>query len=556
MEFGIFELTTVVVIAAVMGVLAKSFRQPLILGYIATGILIGAVGFFRSASRDFFTTFSEMGIMFLLFLVGMEINYASLRRVGKSVIVLGLGQMLVTSFLGYEAARFLGFGATEAIYIGLGLSFSSTIIAIKLISEKHDQSSLYGKLAIGMLLVEDLVAIVALVVISTIANGGGGESVIVPLVSTLVQGLVVFLALLWLGRKVLSRVFDWVANAHELLFVISLGWVFLVVTLMNKIGFSVEIGGFLAGIAIANSSEHFQIANRIRPLRDFFLLMFFTVLGSSLILSNFTNVLWAILVFAAIPLVLKPLIIMVMMGILRYRKRTTFMTGITLSQISEFSLILAALGLKVGHVSEGAASAMTGAAILSIVGSTYGILNGDKLVRRFSGLLTLFERKVTREEHDTKTESHAVILIGAHRVGRSIIKYIPKEDLLVIDFDPETIARLKSEGISYVFGDVADEEVLEYANLGAAKLVICTSPDVNDNLLLMEAIAALPAKPRVVVRAENEKDAEILYKEGADYVLLPHMTSGQYLGKTLAVDPEMRHLDHLRQKDLETLFTK
>jgi voltage-gated potassium channel Kch len=331
--------------------------------------------------------------------------------------------------------------------------------------------------------------------------------------------------------------------------------VFAAAALMEWVGFSIEIGGFLAGLALANSVERFHIESRIRPLRDFFIVVFFVVLGSSMVFSHFNGLLLPIIVFSLFVLIGNPLIVLVIMGLLGYRKRTGFLTGVMIAQISEFSFVLAALGLRLGHIPEGVATLITAVGVVTITLSTYLIMYADEIFRRLSPLLGVFQRKITREADVTHGFPKPIVLVGCHRTGQSIAFSLPKDDVLVVDSDPVVIQDLRRHGFDYVFGDIADPDVVDRADIGHAKLVISTSPCVQDNLALLSYIHSLPShkSPRVVVRAEDERDARLLYDKGADYVLLPHFTSGQYLGKTIALDPELRIFSQLKERDLALL---
>ena len=371
---------------------------------------------------------------------------------------------------------------------------------------------------------------------------------------TILKGLVLFGLIILLGRKLLPIIFDKIARSQELLFLGSLAWVFMLATLAGRLGFSIEIAGFLAGVALANSSEHFQIANRFRPLRDFFILVFFVILGSSIIFSDFSGLALPVILFSLFVLIGNPLIVLILMGFLGYRKRTSFLAGVTVAQISEFSLILAALGLRVGHLNEGVVALITAVGAVTITLSTYLIIYAEQIFKYLSVPLSLFERR-RRKEEELKREGFRkeIILIGCHRTGENIALCLPKEKLLIIDFDPEVADRLKSNGYDYIFGDIRDPEVFSRANFSEASLAVSTSPDLNDGLALLHEFNLLEKRPKVIVRAETEREAEILYERGADYVLLPHFTSGQYLGKTIAIDPKMEILQELKKRDLSLI---
>ena len=555
MNVALFELAIVVLVASGLGILSQIFGQPTILAYLATGTLIGALDFFHLQNQEIFRVFSDLGIMFLLFLVGLEINYNSVRLVGRASLIVGIGQLVFTILAGLGISFALGFSASEALYLSVALTFSSTIIVVKLLADQKAINSLYGRLSIGFLLVQDFFAICLLMILTGIESGEGVY--FGAILFTFIKGVLLFGATLWLGKRLFPPLFDTISRSHELLFLSSLAWVFLFAAVAQRLGFSIEIAGFLSGLALANSSEHFQIAARIRPLRDFFIVIFFVLLGSSMAISNFGGLLLPIILFSLFVLVGNPLIIWILMGIMGYRKRTLFLVGITSAQISEFSLILAVLGVRLGHIRQEALSIITAVGVITITLSTYLILYGDIILRRISWLMKIFERENTMDYANVAaTIKKQIVVIGAHRIGQGIIGHISKQQLLVIDFDPEIVARLRKDGYDCLFGDIKDEEILEDARLREAKIVICTSPDFEDNMMLLEYIRAIRGqKPRVVVRGENERDAKVFYKKGADYVLLPHITSGNYLGKAFASDVSGDTLVYLKKKDMALIHS-
>lgn len=548
MEAGLFDLAIIVLIAAALGVAAKLLKQPVILAYIATGLVVAYFGFIDLGDREVFQVFADLGIMFLLFLVGLEINYTSLRLVGKTSVVVGLGQVLFTSLFGFGISTLLGFDTLTSVYIAVALTFSSTIIVVKLLSDRREIGSLYGRISIGFLLVQDIVAVLALIFLSGI--GSSSSNMAMTAIVTLIKGVALFVIMLWLGRKILPLIFEKIARSQELLFLTSIAWVFLLAALIDKIGFSIEIAGLLAGLALANSSEHFEISHKIRSLRDFFILIFFVILGSSVVLSNFAGLTTPIIVLSLFVLIGNPLIILILMGLMGYKRRTSFFAGVTVAQISEFSLVLGALGLKLGHITEQVLAIITAVGIITIALSTYMIVHADKIFTKLSPVLKIFEKKKTKESEISEEDGKSVILIGCHRTGESIALGLPKEDLLLIDFDPEVVQKMKRKGYSVLFGDMSDEEIFESAGVSDARLLISTSPKLEDNLGLLTRVNLLERRPKVVVRSDTEDEAKILYERGADYVLLPHFTSGQYLGKTIALNPKMEILTQLRENDL------
>lgn len=556
MNSAILDLALVMVIAAGFGMIARLLKQPLLLAYLFAGIVISALGFLHINDQQTFKTFSDLGIMFLLFLVGMEINYTSLRMVGKASLIVGFGQIALTFAVGFLLAILFNFSLISAAYISIALTFSSTIIIVKLLSDKRDINNLYGKISIGFLLVQDFIAILLLIFLSGIEQGN--QLLAANLALTIFKAITLFIIMLVLGKTLLPAVLDIIGGSQELLFLASIAWVFLLVALVGQIGFSVEIGGLLAGLSLANSSEHFEIASRVRPLRDFFIVIFFVVLGSLAVSSHFSGLALPIIVFSLFVLIGNPLIVLCIMGAMGYRKRTSFFAAITVGQISEFSLIITALGLRLGHITQQDTSIIAATGVITITASTYMIMYTEKLFQILSPYLRLFERANPIERGvDPKTVSKPIILIGFHRTGRSIAANLSKEDLLVIDFDPESIERLRQQGFDFLFDDINDPEVLEQLNLRHTKLIISTSPELSINLGLLTILKKLKqkksAKWRIITRARTEEELRILYTQGADYVLLPHFTAGWHLGKLVYSDPDGKILSTLKEKDLAML---
>ncbi len=551
MPIGILELTIVIFLASIFSLILNKLKQPLILAYLLTGLIIGFLGYNNLIEKDFLKVFSNLGVMFLLFLVGLEINYKALSIVGRTSVIVGVAQVIFTSLFGYFINRFLGFDFISSLYIAVALTFSSTVIIVKLLSDKKELNSLYGRISLGFLLVQDLIAIFALIILNSLVDFQGDFS-FWKLILMLVAGFGLFFLMWFLSRNFLPRFFDYIARSEELLFLISLCWLFLVAFLVKKIGFSIEIAGFLAGVALSNSLEKYQIASRFNSLRDFFILIFFVILGSSIVFSDLSNVLWPIIVLSFFVLIGNPLIVLIIMGLLGYKRRTSFFAGVTVAQISEFSLILIALGNNLGHVSKEVVALVSMVGLITIGLSAYLIIYAESIYRKINKILKIFEKKNLQEIEIKEDEDYQrpIVLIGAHRTGENIAFNLKKEDLLIIDYDPEVVKKLKRKGYLVLYGDIRDKEIFEIAKIPFARLLISTSPDLEDNLTILEELKKYQIKPKVVLRAENEKEARILYQHGADYVLLPNFTAGQYFAKTITLSQNFKILDELRKNDL------
>ncbi len=529
------QLAIVLSLCTLLGLIVVKLRLPLVVGYLMAGVILSAFMPGNLHEMPVFKFLPELGIALILFLIGMELDLREIKSLGIPIIVGSLGQIFISTLAGFAIAGFLGFTQAESLYMGLGLAFSSTIVIIKLLIEKRELSSLYGKLALGMVLLEDLVAILVLMGISV------GSSVFatglqnsMPIVTLILKAIGLFLLAFFLSRFVLERVFDAVAKSVELLFLTAITWCFLFTTLAVWSGFSVVIGAFLAGVAIASSPYKIQIEGKVKPLRDFFLTLFFVYLGTEAHIADFITYWPAILTFTLCALIAKPIVVMLILGAFGFRKHTFFHTAVSLSQISEFSLVVLLVGLNANMVSPAALSVMAAVAVFSMIISSLAITYSNRLFRIFNPFIGFFQHGKFTHEMESRTEDEAfdhIIVIGAHRVGGPIVSYLAKTKIpfLVLDFNPKVVQELRERGVNVVYGDIDDPEVLESIHLDRARLIISTAQDHSDNEFLLEEVKRRRIQAKVIVRATDPDQEKELRKMGADYVILPEKVSGDYL---------------------------
>lgn len=550
-----FEITIVLCLTAVLAIVFRLLRQPPMLAYILTGMLIGPFAFFKIHNLDVLKNFSELGITLLLFLLGLELQLKDLRSIGKAVVSAGTAQVFLTGALGFGVSLLLGFDMLSAFYISAALTFSSTIIVIKLLSDKKDLNSLYGRLSVGLLLVQDFFAILLLILLSGYKPVDSPFLILQYFIIILCKSVILFTVIINLSRTILPSLIHRIARSQETLFLFSLAWVFGISAIVSSrfIGFSIEIGGFLAGVALANSVENFQIAAKIRPLRDFFVTIFFVFLGIEMGVGNIGQIILPGIVLLLFVLLIKPLVVMVIMGFLGYRKRTSFFTSVSIAQVSEFSLILVVLGQKLGQIPENVVSLVTLVAIASFTTSTYFIMHSNNLYKKIGKFLSLFEINKGRIEKlgvEGEFDGH-ILLIGGRRMAQAILETLKSTDehVVVVDFDPDTVKNLQSDGVDVIFGDIVDPEIQERAHLNKARLVVSTLSDLEDNLQLMKATRHVNKKAKVVVLAYDIDEAKTLYNDGADYVVLPHLAGGRQIARALKSSEEADKLEELREKD-------
>ena len=548
------ELVLVVVLAVGLGFLAHLLRQPVIIGFIAAGIMIGYFEQLQLTHVDFLQSLSAIGIALLLFLVGIEMNFKEWRKMSGLALLVGLGQIVFTFGAGFFLSTALGYGTLTSFYIAAALTLSSTIIVVKLLSEKKDLKSLYGQITIGILLLQDFVAILLLLFLTGLTADAGGLGFQGFTALYKLAGLVIFVIL---ASRILPRTLDLIGRSRELLYLFSLAWALGVSAFAVLIGLSIEAGGFLAGLALATSSEHFEISSRLRPLRDFFIILFFVILGTRAIEGLGGVDLLPAGILTLFVLLGTPLIVLLVMGAMGYRSRTSLLTGVAVAQVSEFGFIIAALGNRLGHISDAETSLITLVGLATIFISSYLIVHNHWLYERLRPLVKAFEfRQGLIEEVPPETQfKNHIILIGVHRMGQGILRALSeaKANFVALDFDPTVVRSLAKTGVPVVYGDINDSEVREKIALAKAKVIISTAPELADNLIVLEEMRRKKGRVKIVLTAEDEWSARELYKEGADYVILPRFLGGQELAKIINQDHNLTSLKELKKRDLKLI---
>src|SRR3989344_2730739 len=543
------EITIALVLAAVFGFVAHLLRQPPIIGFIFAGLAVGFLSNPDLGGVEFIEGLAPIGVALLLFIVGLELNFKDLKKVGLPALVTGLGQIVFTFGIGYFIIKSLGFATIPALYISIALTFSSTIIVVKLLSEKKELTSLYGRIVVGFLLLQDFVAILVLIVLAGLQGDG-----VSPLgfALTIIKGSIL-VAATFIGSRFLPKLLDKVGRSQEMLYLFSIAWVMGIAVLNEMAGLSIEVGGFLAGVALANSSEHFQIGARMRPIRDFFLILFFVGLGAKMLVAGAVTAIIPAILLSLFVLIGNPLIVMLLMGALGYRARTSFLASLTVAQISEFSLIVAALGLRLGHVGPEHVALITFVGIFTIFISSYFIIYGEEMYKKLKPVLKLFEfrRKLIEETSLDKDFENHVVLVGIHRTGGTILQTLISggEDFVALDFDPFVVKALQQKDVPVIYGDVSDEDIQELVGLKKARLIISTVPVKKDNLSILEG----KGQARAIVTADSDEDAKEFYKKGASYVIMPQFSGGWELAQAIGGGKGLSGLAELQERDAQVL---
>jgi len=528
------EVATLLILAGAVGLVGHFLKQPLVVSYIVVGIAAGPSVLGLARSEGPLELLADLGIAVLLFLVGLKLDYRLIRSLGLVSLTTGLGQVLFTSVFGFLIGLALGFDRTASLYIAIALTFSSTIIIVKLLTDKRELNSLHGRVALGFLIVQDIVVVLSMVVLSTIGIGAAAEGERMSLTGALTAAVVIVVIVVLIVRYAATPLTRRLAESQELLILFAIGLAALFAAIGEFLGLGLEIGGLLAGVSLASTPYRDSIASRLAPLRDFLLLFFFLVLGTQLDLGVLGANVPAALVFSAFVLVGNPLIVLIIMGLMGYRKRTAFLAGLTVAQISEFSLIFIGMGVTLGHVTEGELGLVTLVGLITIAGSTYMITYSHQLYVVFEPWLGRFERnKPVREEQDENRERKqppAVILLGLAGLGGALAARLLEQKIpaLAVDYDPSAVKKWKERGLDAVYGDVADPEYLAELPLASAKWVISTvshhGPDMtalDPRTTLLRTLESEGFQGRVAVAVYRHSEVALVEGAGADIVLEP-----------------------------------
>jgi Kef-type K+ transport system membrane component KefB len=517
----VFEIGIIIVIATFLAFLVRLFKQPFIPAYIITGILIGPLFLGLIKNPELINALSEIGVAFLIFTAGLEIKFSKLKEIGKVSTISGILQITSLFLIGYFAAIWMGFAGYAPVYVALAVTFSSTMIVVKLLADKGEINSLHGRIIIGILLIQDIAAIIALAVLSSDLSLNN--------ILIVLGKAAIFVLLTMILSKAINPIFRNTADNQELFLLVAISFLFLFVIGSLIANLSLIIGAFFAGVALANSNYKTELQGRIVPLREFFAVIFFVALGMQLRMIS-QEFVWLILVLLVIVLVVKPFVIMFLVRIIGYKKVTAFLTGNGLAQTSEFSLIIVTLGFILGHISSGLFSSLVLITIITMSFTTYFIVYSKKFYQWFSWPLDLLsEVKTRKEELEYIEKRKKIILFGCHRMGSLFLKEFArhKKDILVVDYNPEIIETLIGKKISCIYGDFINKEVLEKANLRHAEVIISTVTDVDDNLVLIKEVKKVNENARILIVARRISEAFQLYDAGADYVILPQIIGGQ-----------------------------
>ncbi|MFB6292131.1 MAG: cation:proton antiporter [Candidatus Nanohaloarchaea archaeon] len=531
------SLLVVVLVATALAFLARKTRQPTIIAYALTGIILGPV-FLDAVTKTELTTFlSELGLALLLFLIGLEIDIEDVREIIRPTLLIAVGQMAATGALGYIVASLLGFALVESLFVGAAAAFSSTAVVVKLLTDKDEITSLPGKLDVGILLIQDVVVVVLLAVMNTEARTLGKVALHLGEVAALIS--LVGLVSLASSRYLLPRLFKKISGNQHAFFIHGVAWAFLLISLTAYLGISREIGAFIAGVSLGQLPYSSELRERVRPLTDFFMAIFFINFGLGLAPSITASVTEALLA-AAVLIVGKFVIMFSLIDRANFTPETSFKASINMVQTSEFSLILAAVALSAGFIGQGTAGFISMVALLTMSVSSYIITYSEPLHSRFEHLLERFESDEKQDFEVRELEDHALV-IGYDELAKKVLEVLEQhyEQVVVVDRNSDNTQELATSDYEYIYGDFKHGEIRKASAVKDAGLVMSFSPEVWVNRKILEET---DDDATVFVKTDKIEDAAELYELGAHYVIIKNILTADKMEEYLKLYLEDREL--------------
>ncbi len=550
MDHGIVsDIAWCIIAAWIVGVVCQVARQPLLIAYLVAGFAIGPHGLGYVKSEESIQIMSEIGLALLLFMIGLEMDLKKMLGSGRAILLTAVVQISGGIALAWVIFSRLGPAASslEALYLAVAVALSSTVIIVKLLHEKRELETLAGRITMGVLVIQDVAAILFLAIQPSLKNPE-----FQPLAMAFVRVIELMGAAYFAGRFILPPIFKLIARRPELVLVGALAWCFAMAGLANYLGLSREMGALLAGVMVSTFPYTLDVVARITSIRDFFVTLFFVSLGMKIPVPTLDYLLWMLLL-SAVLLCSRFLTVFPTLFRMRLGQRMSLLPAINLSQLSELSLVVLAIGKQSGDVSEKTISIAAFAFAFLAVGSTYSIMHSDSLVRRAAPLLRKLgfpDLPPGSLDGEHEEEAPDIFVLGFCWTASSLLEEMSREKpaflrrLKVIDFNPETVDKLRERNIAVMYGDISRPDVLEHAGIEDAKVIICSLADgvlrgsTNRKLLLQ--LRALNPRANIIVHADKVPDAVLLYMEGASYVITPRLLeASDLLGMLDAVDKDL-----------------
>ena len=536
------DISLCIVVAWVLAVLAKLFRQPLIIAYLGAGLLVGPVGFGWIQEQASISTISELGLIFLLFMIGLEIDLKKILSAGRAIILTSVVQIVGGCLLGIALFKLAGFplgkGRLDALYLAVSAALSSTVIIVKILHDKQELDTLAGRITLGVLVMQDLFAILFIAVQPDLKHPALGAILL-----SLGKVGVLVAAALAASRYALPPLFRAVARLPELVLVGALAWCFLICGLALALDLSREMGALIAGVAISTFPYTLDVTAKVTTLRDFFLTLFFVALGMTIPRPDWQVIAWALL-FSGFLVASRLATVFLPLHLMRSGHRASFLPAVNLCQVSEFSLVIVALGYSAQHVGLLTKGIVAYAFVFLAIGASYAIYISDPLVRqagawlRRAGLRDLDEIN-GQGESGQRQPAKPIFFLGFFWTASSLLEELAREkpallqDIAVIDFNPNVNEELRRRGVAVTYGDISQRETLLHAGVAQAEIILCTIPNAllkgTNNLRLVQQLREINPAAKIIAHAESFGEISMLYAAGADYVSVPRLVEAMVL---------------------------
>ena len=541
------DITLCILFAWVLGLLAHFSRQPLILAYLIAGFFIGPFGMGWVKSQESINVISELGLIFMLFMIGLEIDLKKIVRAGKVILFAAGGQLIGGVVLGIlffiAIGLSMGSGHFDALYLCVACALSSTVIIVKVLYEKRELDTLPGRITLGVLVLQDIFAILFLAVQPSLDN----LQVSVILLSIARVGVLVGVALV-LSRYVLPWLFHQIARRPELILLGALAWCFLIGEIAERLHLSREMGSLVAGVSLSTFPYALDVTAKVTTLRDFFITLFFVSLGMTIPIPG-ASVIGLALTIAAFTVVSRVVTTFLPLYLMNQGLRASLLPAINLAQISEFSLVVIQTGVLANHISKETSSAASFAFVVLAVLSTFVMGRSDQVTRGLIGLLKGIGLRDLDHKHEGEGhegghgEARRIVILGFFRAASALLSEIERrspavlEQITVIDFNPLVFRTLTDRGMHVVYGDISNVDTLVHAGVGKSELIILSIPDSllkgADNEKLVRHVRSLNPTAKIVATAEILANVDDLYEAGADYVTVTRLSDAHELYKVI-----------------------
>lgn len=531
-------LGLIAVVAALLGIIAKKTRQPTIIAYIATGLLLGTAGLSLVETSGFIELMSELGLGFLLFFIGLEIKIDEIKQILKPVTIIAVVQMALVGLVAYTVAMLLSFSMIPSLIIAAASMYGSTAVVVKLLADLDQETTLPGKLDVGMLLIEDIVVVILLALLGT--EGGNITQFTISVAEiavflTFIGGITYFSS-----KYFLPKLFESIKDSQHAFFIYALGWFFFMITLAEHIGMSMEIGAFFAGLSLGQVPYSSELRERVRPLTDFFMAVFFVSLGLDLTIGALGFYLREALIASAVLMIAKFMIIFMITNRQKFTPETSFKAAINKTQISEFALILGSVAVSQGFIGDNVFGFLSIMAMVTMGASSYLITFNNELYDRLEHILARLESEEKKDVDIRELKNHAIV-IGYNELSKHAMKLLRKnyEQVVIVDNDSDNTEELANSDYEYIYGDFKHGEIRKSSGIRDADFILSV---VNDHRVNRQILSDANKDATKFIQTDSMSKAAELYELDAHYVIMENVLTGDKMNEYIKLYLEDKHL--------------